>query len=353
MAERSAPFDFDADPAADERGGAAIGIDPRIAGRRDEVARVDRRRVRRRLFAGVLATLIVVGSAVGSRTAMFHVDQVDVAGAARTGEAVVIDEAGIALGTPMLAVDENQVDGAVSALPWVESVDVRRRWPSTVEISVRERDAVAAVPAGEDRWQLVGADGVVVAEVDEVPSDLVLVLGVPAAPVPGARIDAVDGRLSVAAAVPERLRDRVSAVVEMNGELQLHMDPSGLVRLGDTTRLDEKLVAIETLFTQVDGRCIDVVDVRAPQAPTIRRDDACAGPPPTSIPTAPVSGDAVTLPGASTDTTATTAATTATTATSVTAPAPTGVTAAPTGGSPTSGPVEVVTTAPPSPGILP
>jgi cell division protein FtsQ len=354
MGDRRGLFDFDADLPSDPI--PSDHIDPRIAVRREEVARVARRRLRRRSFAAVVATVIVVGSAVGARSAMFHVDQVEVAGAARTGEGVVRERAGIEPGTPMLAIDEHQVDRAVSSLPWIESVEVRRRWPSTVEIQVRERAVAAAVPAGTDRWQLVGADGVVVAEVDEPPTDLVLVLGVPAVGVLGDRIEVGDGRLSVATAIPPRLRDRVSAVAEVGGELQLHMDPSGMVRLGDLSRLDQKLLAVETLFTRVDGRCIDVVDVRAPQAPTVRRDEACAGPPPTTTTTPTEGSSATTAPPAAT------IATTTPLATATTAPAgvlevptvvPDGAVSDPAGGSPSAVAEDVVPFAPTTTGILP
>lgn len=41
------------------------------------------------------------------------------------------------------AVDLDQVRARVSTLPWVEHVDVRKRWPDRIEITINEREAFA------------------------------------------------------------------------------------------------------------------------------------------------------------------------------------------------------------------
>lgn len=52
------------------------------------------------------------------------------------------------LGRGFFALDLAEVQRAVAALPWVEQVEVRKRWPDTIEVSLREHRAYA-------RW---GAD---------------------------------------------------------------------------------------------------------------------------------------------------------------------------------------------------
>jgi cell division protein FtsQ len=59
------------------------------------------------------------------------------------------------LGTGFFALKLEEVRAAVAALPWVESVEVRKRWPDTLELRVRERQPFA-------RWgdrRLIGRDG--------------------------------------------------------------------------------------------------------------------------------------------------------------------------------------------------
>ena len=48
-----------------------------------------------------------------------------------------------ALKRGFFGMDLAQVRGTVSAMPWVEQVEVRKRWPDTLQIRVRERTAVA------------------------------------------------------------------------------------------------------------------------------------------------------------------------------------------------------------------
>ena len=60
------------------------------------------------------------------------------------------------LGTGFFALKLDEVSAAVAALPWVEGVEARKRWPDTLQLRVRERQPFA-------RWgdkRLVGRDGV-------------------------------------------------------------------------------------------------------------------------------------------------------------------------------------------------
>ncbi|MBS0515475.1 MAG: cell division protein FtsQ/DivIB [Proteobacteria bacterium] len=60
------------------------------------------------------------------------------------------------LGTGFFAIKLDDVRSAVAALPWVERVEVRKRWPDTLEMRVLEQQPFA-------RWgdkQLVGRNGV-------------------------------------------------------------------------------------------------------------------------------------------------------------------------------------------------
>ena len=47
------------------------------------------------------------------------------------------------LGRGFFAVDLGEVRRAVAALPWVEQVEVRKRWPDLIEVSLREHHAYA------------------------------------------------------------------------------------------------------------------------------------------------------------------------------------------------------------------
>jgi len=61
------------------------------------------------------------------------------------------------LGTGFFALDLDRVRDSVAKLPWIEKVEVRKRWPDTLELRIAERKPFA-------RWgehQMIGRDGVV------------------------------------------------------------------------------------------------------------------------------------------------------------------------------------------------
>jgi len=200
------------------------------------------------------------------------VDGIAVVGADRTSRDEVVAASGIGFGQAMVDVDERGAVQGLSALPWIRSVSVDRRWPDSVVIHVVERTAVAAAPA-TDGWALVDATGQVLALLTSVPSNLLALDGIAPAGPPGSVLggQAAD-LLAVAAAVPADLRPRVSAVqAGAEGGVELRLQPEGTVRLGTPQQLDEKFRAALTVLGQVDANGLATLDVRIPQSPVLTR----------------------------------------------------------------------------------
>src|SRR5207253_795999 len=82
---------------------------------------------------------------------------------------------------PMVALDEAAAAHRIERLPWVANARVRRRWPNTVSIQVRERAPAASVPAAGGGWALVDDRGHVLAPVPSAPADRTAIEGVPPA----------------------------------------------------------------------------------------------------------------------------------------------------------------------------
>ena len=101
--------------------------------------------------------------------------------------------------------------------------------------------------------------------------------GVEAPAEAGAHIDAPE-LLAVAAALPEEVRAAVAAVraAPAEGEVDLRLTGGGIARLGPTTGLGAKLVAVATVLEQVDLTCLATIDVRVPSAPAVTRAPGCA-----------------------------------------------------------------------------
>ncbi len=141
-------------------------------------------------------------------TTALGVDQVEVTGAVRTTAAEVVAAAGLPEDLPLARVDLDDVEEAVSRLAPVDGVTVRRSWPGTVQVIVRERTpvAVAGTPEG---LALIDGEGVAFAVVPEAPPGLVR-LEVPAAVMPDD--PSTRAALQVWHELPPALRSQVQTV---------------------------------------------------------------------------------------------------------------------------------------------
>ena len=54
-------------------------------------------------------------------------------------------------------------------------------------------------------------------------------------------------------------------------QVELRLKPTGVVRLGPPDQLAQKMLATQTVLTQVDLTRLAVLDVRVPASPTITR----------------------------------------------------------------------------------
>ena len=252
-----------------QRAGA---IDPRIRQRRIEVRRVEgRRRLRVLLILGgfFVAALLVWGI---SRSPLLDVDHVRISGTVHTTPADISAASGVHNGMAMFDVDTGGAAARVRAIPWVLRVRVERHWPATVTIAVVERAPVAAVP-GPTGVAVVDRTGRVLAINPAPPVGVPVLLGLPPAGPPSTR---VGGRaadlLAVAQAMPPQVSQRVVGVAAAeSGQVELRLKPSGIVRLGPPDQLAEKMLAAETVLTQVDLTRLAVLDVRVPASPAITR----------------------------------------------------------------------------------
>lgn len=252
---------------------APAAIDPRFRRRLIEVRRREGRR-RLRLVAGVTASAAALGAGWGaSRSPLLDVDHVRLTGVAHSEPLRIIQTAGSLPGRPMVDLDEGAAARRIERLPWVADARVRRQWPNTVSIEVRERAPAASVPAAGGGWALVDDRGRVLAPVVDAPADRPTLEGVAPAGAPGTLVPA-DTRapLAVARALTPALRLRVGAVVRAaDGELQLRLRTEAVVRLGDTGALGPKLVAADTVLAGVDPHRVAVLDVRVPDTPVLTR----------------------------------------------------------------------------------
>jgi hypothetical protein len=304
-----------------------LPIDPRIRERLIAVRRAEGRR-RLRFVCIALAVVLVGAASFGiTHSSLLAVHHVEVTGIAHTGRSEVLTTAGLRSGSLMLDVHPDQMARRLGALPWVEIATVSRHWPNSVEIRIRERQAVAVVGAGPGRFALVDLSGRVLAvalggtpasaasSASAVPSasaasatsaasampsapaaasgaastaagssqgaaaQLPNVVGLHPAGAPGTTFAgdpaAVNALMLVAAVgrglAPATAARVVAVQVAADGQLTATVTPSLTVRFGPPDSVDAKVLALGTLLGRADLKGVSTIDVRVPDVPVLTR----------------------------------------------------------------------------------
>jgi hypothetical protein len=123
---------------------------------------------------GVLVGLIVlalIGIAVFF-SPLFMIESIQVEGASRLTDERVTELAAVPEGTTLLRVDLDSIRARLETDPWVEAVEVRRAFPSTVVLRITERTIAALVEippevstATASSW-LISTDGIWLGKLD-------------------------------------------------------------------------------------------------------------------------------------------------------------------------------------------
>jgi cell division protein FtsQ len=248
-------------------------MDPRIRRRRIEVKRGEGRRRLRILVGSVAVAALIVGVVGATRSPLMDVDHVVVTGGAHVTAEQIVAVAGLRDQPQLIDVGTKRVARKAESLPWVATATVIRQWPSTVKVHVTERMPAASLPAEGGRWAVADAGGRVLEVLDARPSTMPSVAGAPPAGGAGTRLSPA-GReaMAVAAALTPDLRGITAELaVTADGEIELHVVPAGVIRLGDASQLPDKLTAAATVLAGLAPKSWRVLDVRVPRAPVLAR----------------------------------------------------------------------------------
>ncbi len=220
-------------------------------------------RVGLRLLAGMaLAGVLVLAAGLLARVDLSHqlqLDRVVLQGDLRQFDAEQVDRVLAGRARGFFALDLDAVHRDLIALPWVASVQLRRRWPDTLEVHITEPVPVARW--GQDR--LVDRHGAIFGPVDLAAWDFLPALqgGY------GRQVQLMERYLEVAARLAdaglgvsglrEGTRRAWSIQLEAGGEILMGRDP-------DLTRLDQ-LVALMPLLREQYPQTLARVDLRYPR----------------------------------------------------------------------------------------
>lgn len=225
-------------------------------------------------LAGFYSAVAVYGIVVGghgpavshalSSFAGFAIEDVKVSGNEQTSEIDILQLLGLDGSTSLLGLDIAAARQSLSDLPWVESAEVRKVYPATVEVVLRERKAYGIWQHGTE-LSLIEKSGSVIAPLrDNKFAGLPLFVG------RDAETAAADVEQEFAK-FPE-IASRVKAYVRVAGRRwDIHLDNGVVVKLpedgvGDALAQLSRLDADQ----QVLSRDIAAVDLRLPDRTTIR-----------------------------------------------------------------------------------
>ena len=216
-------------------------------------------------------TVVAIGIAywIVYATPVFAVERVVVEGAPPELSREVTRATRDLVGRSLVAVDAEEVEGTLRALPTVAGVSVDRAFPDTLVVRVAPERAVAVVRRGRSAWLATGA-GTVIREIEtgterHLPR---LWLARGATVRVGGQIPAglISATRALAAAHAAGLGYRVKGVRLTGDELTLVLRRGLELRLGRTADVRMKLAIAREVLGLVDGNAT-YIDVSVPQRP--------------------------------------------------------------------------------------
>lgn len=223
----------------------------------------------RRAWAVGAVAFAVIGTAgfFLSRSSVFHVRHVDVAGAAHRSRADIVRLSGVTGATNALWLDERGVELRLEQDPWIASATVSTSFPWTVHVEVTERTPSAVVDRGTDRL-LVATDGTPLGLAGRV-FGLPLIVMPPAGALEGAPPSLQPAARAIGALPPEILARVRQVIVSLDGTLELRLQGGPRVEFGPATEIAAKARAIASILAWSDDEAqpLATVNVVSPGAP--------------------------------------------------------------------------------------
>lgn len=194
----------------------------------------------------------------------FAIEDVKVSGNAETSEIEILQLIGLDGTTSLVALDIDAARQKIAKLPWVESVEVRKIYPKTIEVNLKERQAFAIWQHGSE-LSLIEKNGSVIAPLrDNKFSSLPLFVGRDAETAAASFEDQF-------ANWPD-IRARVKAYVRVaSRRWDLHLDNGIVVKLPEEN-IDHALSLLSRLDREENllQRDIAAVDLRLDDRTTIQ-----------------------------------------------------------------------------------
>ena len=232
------------------------------------MARRGRARVRVR-WLPVAAAAVLLAVAVGGvwawQSPLLRVQEVEVVGAVSARESDIIEQVAL-WGERMFTADLNGTAKAIGELPLIASVDIERSWPSTVRITVHEREPWGSWEQAGLRYT-IDREGFVLGHRAPPADSTTIVSNESFSLRPGDRVDyhAVDAAAEITSHIQEALGtsaveltyspDEGIRVRTADGQTALLGDSSGIAyKLAVWARVAQEATAQDITYSTIDLR---------------------------------------------------------------------------------------------------
>jgi cell division protein FtsQ len=245
--------------------------DPRFEERRRRWERRDRlRRVRWFKLAGVVVAFFVLIFAVLA-SPLFAIRSVTFEGTVYTAKETMSAARKSLKGASLFTLNTSSARRKLLADPWVADVRITTHFPGSAVVEVSERVPVVWYVGDDSKVRVVDAHGFVIAVLDGWPTKYLQVVGVgPSLAAGQAASDAYRAAAQLVTALPDEIRPNVASLqLSPGGELSFTMKTGTIVRFGEPTDLQNKLVAVVVLLRRQDPKTLAVIDVSTGE-PTVQ-----------------------------------------------------------------------------------
>ena len=231
-----------------------------------------RHRTRRRINPGVWKRILIMAAVVAavvlSMVLFFRVRSVEVTGSAYYTADEIRAACGVAQGDNLLTLSRARIAGNIMAeLPYVSTVQVTRRLPDTLELTVTEYDITYAAQGADGASYLITADGKITEKIDETAARGHIAVTGQQLKVAGDDDVAAQGQHDALCALLQALEEAgltkkaASVAVPSSYELSFWYGDQYEVKLGNSENLPYKLAYLEKVLESLADYQTGTIDL--------------------------------------------------------------------------------------------
>lgn len=230
-----------------------------------------RERARRREKFKKVRWLLVVGSVVGVlfftavvlASPLFSVQTITIEGNVYTSTKTLESASALMRGKSIFTLDTDVVAASIEKDPWVADARVSKHFLRSIVVEIRERIPVVWYVGADNKARVIDDAGFVVAVLDGWPTKYLQVAGIGPNVEAAQRTDDVyRAAAQLVTALPDEIRSKTQRLeLSASGSLSLILKTATIVRFGEPTDLQNKLVAVVVLLRRQDPVSIKTIDV--------------------------------------------------------------------------------------------